>query len=324
MALERDHTMRTSDLGVINLTGAAGTCTVASFRAGGDWIQPPVEVRVEPFGHHFFADAFGLLGEPQLDGGRFQVSCTVPFWTYSTTVSQVPEFVKFAVPATTGQSTLAPPSAPPANPPANPPPSNPPPNNPPPNNPPPSNPPPAGQSGELLRRNGTFLSATKGDSILDVHLPIGAGQRYRSITVEFDMQTGRWPTSLFTSTVGFIRPVKGGTYFAHTIRGDRGKTTLDMGVGHKLQHRGSDGVWKQNTSYHVRAHYNGAGRQIVWEVWRGGQLIERVVGGIGNANLVHGGEGMKLFFGLPKAYDNAFFPPWGWRFSNLVVTGDAQ
>lgn len=314
VALERDHTMRTSDLGVVNLSGGAGTCTVASFRADGGWIKPPAEVTLKPFGHLFFDDAFGILGEPQLDGGRFQVSCTVPFWTYSTTVSRVPEFVKLAVPAATGQSTL-PPAAPPANPP---------PASPPTTNPPPKNPPPAGQSGELVRRNGTFLSATKADSILDVHLPIGAGQRYRSITVEFDMATGRFPTSLFTSTVGFIRPVKGGTYFAHTIRGDRGKTTLDMGAGPKLQHRGSNNVWKQHTNYRVRAHYNAAGRQIVWEVWRGGQLIERVVGATGNNNLVHGGEGMKLFFGLPKPYDNAFFPPWGWRFSNLVVTGVAQ
>jgi hypothetical protein len=319
VALERDHTMRTSDLGVVNLTGAKGACTIASFRADGNWIQPPIEVPVEPFGHRYFADAFGVLGEPQLDGARFQVSCTVPFWTYSTIVSQVPEFVKIAVPAATGQSTLAPPAAPPANPP----PSNPPPNNPPPNNPPPP-PPSPGKAGELVRLDGTFLHAVQGDSYTDVVLPIARGQRYSSLTVEFDVATGRFPTDLYIGTVGLMRPVKGGTYYAHTVRGDRGKSILDMGVGAKLVHRGGNDVWKANATYHVRAQYNANGRQVVWEVFRGGALVERIVGGIGNANLSHGGEGLRVFFGLGKAYDGAFYPPWGWRFSNLVVSGTPQ
>jgi hypothetical protein len=257
-----------------------------------------------------------MLGEGQIDGARFQVSCSVPFWTYSTTVSQVPEFVKVAVPASTGQSTLQPPAAPPASPP--------PPNNPPPTNNPPPPPPPAGKAGELVRLDGTFLNAVQGASYTDVVLPIERGQRYRSLTVEFDVTTGRFPTDLYIGTVGLMRPVKGGTYYAHTVRGDRGKSILDMGVGAKLVHRGDNDVWKANATYHVKAHYNGANRQVVWELFRGGAVVERIVGGIGNANLSHGGEGMRVFFGLGKAYDGAFFPPWGWRFSNLVVSGVPQ
>lgn len=315
VALERDHTMRTSDLGLVNLSGGAGTCTVASFRADGGWIKAPIEVPLPQFGHRLFDDAFGILGEPQLDGGRFQVSCTVPFWTYSTTVSKLPEFVKLAVPAATAQSTLPPAAAPPANPP---------PSNPPPSNPPPTNPPPAGKAGELVRLDGTFLNAVQGASYTDVVLPIARGQRYRSLTVEFDLATGRFPTNLYVGTVGLMRPVKGGTYYAHTVRADRGKSILDMGVGDKLVHRGGNDVWKANTNYRVKAHYDAGSRQVVWELFRGGALVERLVGGIGNANLSHGGEGMRVFFGLGKAYDNAFFPPWGWRFSNLVVTGVPQ
>lgn len=315
VALEREHTMRTSDLGLLNLSGEAGTCTVASFHAGGNWIQAPVEVPLAAYGHRFFDDAFGLLGEPQLDGARFQISCSVPFWTYSTVVSRVPEFVKIAVPAQTGQSTLLPPSAPPASPP---------PASPPPATPPPADPPPQGQSGELVRLDGTFLHAVQGASYTDIVLPIPRGKRYRSLTVEFDVTTGGFPTNLYIGTVGLMRPVRGGTYFAHTVRADRGKSILDMGVGDHLVHRGSNDVWKKNTTFRVKAHYNAANRQVVWELFRGGSLVERMTGGIGNANLSHGGEGMRVFFGLGKAYDNAFFPPWGWRFSNLVVSGVPQ
>lgn len=322
VALERDHTLRTSDLGLVNLSGSVASCTVASFHADGHWIQAPVEVSVAPFGHRYFGDAFGMLGEPQIDGARFQVSCSAPFWTYSTTVSQLPEFVKVAVPASTAQSTLQPPAAPPASPPPNnPPPNNPPPNNPPPNNPPP---PPPAQAGELVRLDGTFLNAVQGASYTDIVLPIARGQRYRSLTVEFDVTTGRFPTNLYVGTVGLMRPVRRGTYFAHTVRADRGKSILDMGVGAGLVHRGDNDVWKTNSTYRVKAHYNAASRQVVWELFRGGAVVERIVGGIGNTNLSHDGEGLRVFFGLGKAYDNAFFPPWGWRFSNLVVTGVPQ
>ncbi|HEX2165125.1 MAG TPA: hypothetical protein VHM02_14370 [Thermoanaerobaculia bacterium] len=324
LALERDHTMRTSDLGIVNLSRAAGSCTVASMRADGSWIEAPNEIALAPAGHRFFPDAFGALGEPQLDGGRFQITCTVPFWPYAAVTGQVPDFAKLVVPAATGQSALGPLTNPP---PAGPPSSNPPPSNPPPTNPPPSNPPPPPSgpvAGELMRRDGTFHATPQGSSYMEITLPIARGQRYRSLTIDFDLATGRFPSNLYIGTVGLMRPVRRGTFFAHTVRADRGKTIIDMGVGDGLVHRGGNDVWRPNTNYHVRVHYNGAGRQIVWELFRGGALVERVAGRVGHPDLVHNGEGIKLFFGLDKAYDNAFFPPWGWRFSNLVVSGQPQ
>lgn len=314
VALERDFTLRKSDLGLVNATGATGTCTIASFRADGSWVQPPVEVQLAAAGHRFFGDAFGMLGENQIDGARFQVSCTVPFSTYAVVAGSSPELAKFVVAASTAQSTLTPVTAPPA---TNPPPAT----TPPPTNPPPATPPPPpAAAGELLRRDGNFLSAVQGASYLEVDLPIARGQRFRSITVEFDVATSRFPTNLYIGTIGLMRPVRGGTYFAHTVRADRGKSILDMGIGDNLVHRGSNDVWRTNTNYHVKATYNAANRQIVWELYRGGALVERLVGATSNKALVHNGEGMKLFFGYGKVYDNAFFPPYGWRFSNLVVS----
>lgn len=313
VALERDFTLRTTDLGLVNLTSAPGTCTIASIRADGGWVQAPVEVALAPAGHRFFDDAFGILGEGQIDGARFQVSCTVPFWTYAAVTGDVPDLAKFVVPAATAQSTLTPPAAPPA---TTPPPSNPPPSNPPPANPPP----PPAAAGELLRRDGTFLNAVQNASYAEIDLPVARGQRYRSITIEFDVATSRFPTHLYIGTFGLMRPARGGTYFAHHVRADRGKSILDMGVGDGLVHRGGNDVWRPNTGYHVKATYDAASRRLTWELFRGGALVERIVGGTSNKALVHNGEGMKLFFGYGKVYDNAFFPPYGWRFSNLVVT----
>ncbi|HEX2254904.1 MAG TPA: hypothetical protein VHQ65_16690 [Thermoanaerobaculia bacterium] len=324
-ALERETVGTRTNLGIVNFGVAPASCTVRGFRPGGAPLADTATVTVKGLGHVEFPDAFGILGVPAIDGARFEVRCDRPFFPYGAIYGEFPDFVKFVRPSTTGQSNLVPPDNRPPN---DPPPNNPPPNNPPPSDPPPNNPPPTdgggATSGELMRRDGAFFHADRNNGAAQINLPIARGQNYNSLTIDFDMASARFPTNLYTGTVALLRPVRGGTYFAHTIRGDRGKSILDMGIGAAMVHRGENNVWQPNSTHHVRVHYDFRARRITWELFRNGQVVERIVGGMNNRNpLRHGGEGIQLVFGLSKVYDGAFYPPWGFRFSNLVVRGNA-
>jgi hypothetical protein len=312
LTLERGDGGVLTDLGIVNLGNRDGHCQINAVRADGSRIQETNVVAVPAGGHRFFRDALGTLGEPRIDFARFEVMCGVPFFPYATVFGSQPELAKVIVPAASGRSSLQPTAAPPGSPPEGPT------ENPP---PPPTGPPPQGQ---LLRRDGTFLAASAANGVFEIGLPIPRGQRYSSLTMEFDVTTSGFPTNLFTATVALLRPVEGGTYFAHTVRGDKGKSILDMGVGDGLVHRGDAGVWKGSGNHRVRVQYDTVANRIVWETFRGGSRVERIVGAMGRRNLSHGGEGIKLVFGLPKVYDGAYFPPYRWRFSNLVVHGTPQ
>lgn len=288
LALERQVAGLATNLHLVNLSGEDEECTIRAFRADASQIQGTAIVTVPPLGHREFPDAFGILDEPSVDGARFEVSCTGAFYTYATLLGTLPDNTVFVTPSAGGDHGLAGPPA----------------------------------DGTIFEAQGTFFNPRQGDSLMEIELPIEAGVRYDSMTVEFDMFVGTLPTNLFTSTAQLRRPVPGGLYWAHTIRGGgRDKTLLDMGVGDSLVHQGQNGVWAQRTPYRVVAIFDTVSGVIDWQVYRGDVLVENIVGGIGQFNLSHNGEGIRLIFGLSKVFDNAFFPPWGFRFSNLRVTG---
>lgn len=288
LALERTISVSTTNLGILNLGPEPTECTVRAFRPDGRQIQGTVRLDMWALGHVEFEDAFGILGEPSIDGARFQVSCDAPFFAYASLFSTLPDAIHFVIPARGGPGALPSPIA----------------------------------GGTLVNVPGNFFTANPAKSILEIPLPIEAGQQFSSITVEFDLATQRFPTDLFTATVGLLRPVPGGLYWNHTVRaGGRFRSVLDMGVGDSLVHRGQTNVWGEFTNYRVKAIYDTSTGTIDFQLFRGNQLVEQLIGAIGRFNLSHNGEGIFVVFGLSKIYDNAFFPPYNWRFSNLKVSG---
>jgi len=288
LALERSVDASQTNLGLLNLSPEEAECTIRAFRPEGNQIQSTARVVVPGLGHREFPDAFGILGEVSLDGARLEVSCNAPFYTYATLFSQQPDAIHFVTPASGGPGALASPIA----------------------------------GGTLVNMPGNFFTSTPGSSILEIPLPIEAGQQFGSITIEFDVATQRFPTDLFTATVGLLRPVPGGLYFNHTVRaGGRFRSVLDMGVGDGLVHRGETNIWGEFTNYRVKAIYDTSAGVIDFQLYRGNALVEQLIGAIGRFDLSHNGEGIFVVFGLSKVYDNAFFPPYNWRFSNLRVSG---
>lgn len=288
LALERSTGTAHTDLGLINLSPEATECTIRAFRPEGKQILGTARVAVPALAHREFPDAFAILGETSIDGARFEATCDAPYYAYATHFGVQPDAVHFVAPASGGPAALASPIA----------------------------------GGTLVEMPGTFFTAVPGKSILEIPLPIEAGQQFSSITIEFDLATQRFPTNLFTATVGLLRPVRGGLYWNHTVRaGGRFRSVLDMGVGDGLVHRGESNVWTEHTNYRVAAIYDTSIGTIDFQLYRGNQLVEQLIGSIGKFDLSHSGEGIRVVFGLSKVYDNAFFPPYNWRFSNLRVSG---
>jgi len=288
LALERTTGDSLTNLGLVNLSPEAAECTIRAFRPEGGQIASTARIAVPALGHREFADAFGILGEPSIDGARIEASCNAPYFAYATVFSAHPAAIHFVTPASGGPAALSAPIT----------------------------------GGTLVNMPGNFFTATPAGSIREIVVPIEAGQRFSSLTVEFDVATQRFPTNLFTATVGLLRPVPGGLYWNHTVRaGGQFRSVLDMGVGDGLVHRGQSNVWGEFTNYRVKAIYDTSTGTIDFQLYRGNQLVEQLVGAIGRFDLSHNGEGIRVVFGLSKIYDNAFFPPYNWRFSNLRVSG---
>jgi hypothetical protein len=179
------------------------------------------------FGQRWFPDAFGILQEPSISDARFEVSCNVPFFPFTTIFGDNPDSTQFVLPSVTGAANLGPAA-------------------------------PGAKDGELVRMDGPFFTAVKGKSIFDVELPIAAGVRYSQITWEFDVVVPAIKDSAgtnFHSTTLLLRPVRGGTHLAHTIRGNgQYKSIIDLG-DHQLV-RGESQGWAANTLHHVKVVYD--------------------------------------------------------------------
>lgn len=290
---ERTMSGSASHFGLATFGAEDGECTVKIFRADGSQIQSTVTLWGPALGQRWFADAFNMIGEPSISDARFETSCNVPFLPFTTIFASEPDSTQFVLPSVTGADNLGPAA-------------------------------PGPQEGELVRLDGTFFTAVRGASIFDVELPIEPGVRYSQIAWEFDVVVPSIRDSAgtnFHSTTLLLRPVRGGTHFAHTIRGNGiYKSIIDLG-DHQLV-RGDSNGWSPNTMHHVKIVYDTDERRMVWELSRNGGVVERLVANIGSRNLTHQGEGLHVLFGLDKEYDHgAYLPPYGFRFSDLVVTG---
>lgn len=292
---ERALTGSASHFGIAGFGGEDGECTVKAFRADGSQVLSTATVWAPALGQRWFEDVFALLGEDSIGDARFEVSCDVPFYPFAAILASNPDSTQFVLPSVTGAANLGPAA-------------------------------PGPKAGELVRRNGNFFNAVKGDSIYQETLPIAAGVEYDSITWEFDVflpklrDSGPTGTN-FHSTTLFLTAGRAGTFFAHTIRGnEKYKSTIDLGDHRVL--RGENNGWAANTNHHVRVTYDYANRSVVWELFRDGGLAERLVATSKNQRLIHNGEGMYILLGLDKEYDHGgYLPPYNARFSNLVVSG---
>jgi hypothetical protein len=327
-----------SRLGLVTLGATAGTCTVAAFRADGSPLGGPVQVAVSGQGQSTLADALAAAGVSRVSEARMEVTCDVPAFAWAAVLSGDGSRTATATPASAlgasltsvvdkvrrGEGDVGDGNRQPSpgnggnggsggnggnggnggggngggETPAG----------------DPKDPKPDGDGSFSLP--GTFLDAKPGDSYREYELALRPGARYKRLTVDFDLFLNRWQSSLFHAVTGLRRADKT-LYYGLILRADRAKTIFDLGKGQLAKDDG--GLWQEGTNYHIRTTYDVESRQVTLEVFRGGKQVEVLSGAMTSTDLRETNRKVRIDFGIAKVADGAYFPPVGWKFSNLEV-----
>jgi hypothetical protein len=176
-------------------------------------------------------------------------------------------------------------------------------------------------SPDRLSFPGIFLNARKGDSYRTFDLPLSEGVRSKRITVDFDLYLHKWVNPLFHGVMGLRRNDR--TLYAGLIlRGDRAKTILDLGRDELARDKNA-GPWRPRSNYHIRVTTDAEARRVTLQVFQGSRLVHTLAGPMTTPDLaVSGGRKIRVDFGGTKVADGAYFPPYGWRYSNMVVQAE--
>ncbi len=198
--------------------------------------------------------------------------------------------------------------------------------------------PAAGTSTTLVDMPGLFLHVVEGNSFERVPIPLelapggnGNGPRYRSLTIDFDAKTAD-PTgfTVIRNITGLLR--SGGRRFGKTLffgnfdRLDAGggpKMIVDLGTPYieTTVKRFLDLSGPHILHFHIEL--NADQKLLLYQIFNNNDAaIFNVSSGLFNDDLNAVGAAVPMLeFGLPGVADQAYFPPFGWRFSSLKVVG---
>jgi len=272
---------------LINLATAASVCTIARFDADGVAILPNLVVRLGPLSHKVRKNVVAGLGLADGAAISAQVTCTQPFWALGTIVGTDPLKTRLFFPL--------------------------------------DQPSPPVEEAVDLDVPGSFFLPVEGASYLEVPLPLVPGVAYRRATIDYDLFVGDF-SPVFTGLVGMFHA--GGPrfnktlYFGSFARGARDRSIFDQGIPviEAAIQRNSD--WTPQSNYHVRLFYDTEGGRMRWFVTEKDGLQRTIMAfecGIFNFDLADRDAPVYLAFGLPGIADNAYYPPIGWRFTDLKV-----
>jgi hypothetical protein len=314
--------------GLVNLGTQAAACTMTAWRADGSPVGNPARLTAQPRSHAAVAGPFAALGAAFYRDARLEMTCDQPFFVYALQLG--PQGAGLvSTPSRTLQSELA------------------------------SVEELArardGDGGDLggggrqgggddeetggeddgggtdndggstvatqdnVTHKGVFLNARQGDSYKAFELPLRPGVRYKKVTVDFDLYVNKWSTPLFHS-IASLRRNDRTLYYGLLMRSDRRKTIIDLG-----RERTATGVgpWAQRGNYHIRMTANAQARSVTMEMFQSGKLVHTVSGPMTNWDLsVSAKTRMRVDFGATKVADGAYFPPFGWKYSNLAVKAE--
>jgi len=309
--------------GVINLGSEAAACTAAAFRANGAAAGSAVPFTAPALSRQAFPAPLSALGAALFSDARVEVTCDQPFYPYALQLGpaagqaavHTPSLLlegdtAFAAAATRprgdgdgggggggggdgrgggsgsgGGGTGSGPVA--------------------------------GQ--DALSYSGIFLDAKPNDSTRAFTLPLRSGVNYRKITVDFDLYLNQWQTPLFHAVTSLRRNDRT-LYYGLILRGDRAKTLIDL--GHEQMAKG-DGPWKERTQYHLRIEADAGSRTVTLQVFQGNAVVHTVTGPLVSTDLsVTAGKAISVDFGIGRVADGAYFPPIGWKYSNLSVKAE--
>ncbi len=276
-----------ANIEIMNLSAQTSFCTIQLRRPAGTSFGPPLSATMQPFSHDVVEDPFEEVA-PTGAGMRAEVHCDHPFYAYGTFVGPT---------GVAGFRMHYPLSVPPLD---------------------------VTETLEV-NRPGTFFSPVNGHSDLDLALPLVPQRAYRRVTIDFDVFVKKF-TPIFTGLVGMVHT--GGQrfnktlYFGTFIRGARAKTLVDLGSAVVEPAMRVTSPWKQNTLHHVTLVYDAEAATTEMKVTQGTKTVMDTVGGAYNLDIADRGQPVRVVFGLKGVADNAYYPPVGWKFSNLKIKID--
>ncbi len=278
-----------SDLGILNLSNAAARCTVKAYRSNASQIQQTAILPLLPLSVQHYENVMAVLGETSISDARIEVSCDKPFFPYAAVFEPGGPETNFVTPSYALDSDLV----------------------------------DVGNLGAVvLEAKGLFFQAKVGDSFKQIDIPLVDGVRYRKATVEFDLYVDRFPNGIFAGVTSLRRTDKT-MFYGLIVRGARSKTIVDMGVDDDIMD-GNSGPWKERTNYHLVFEYDTAAGRLTYKTIRNGSLVETLAGPINHFDLARNGKIVRVDFGMSGVADGAYFPPIGWKYSNLKVTFEPQ
>lgn len=274
-----------SNVEVINFGSATATCQIQILRPRGSAIGSPKTVSLRALSHNVIEDPLlGTIAGATGANLRAEVTCNQPFYAYGTFVDANAANFRMLYPLDTPSQPVA--------------------------------------ETVSVNRPGTFFTPRVGNSAMEITLPLVPGRSYREATIEFDVRISQF-TPLFTGLVGMFHT--GGQrfnrtlYFGSFIRGLRSRTMIDQGSAVIEPAIVVGTGWRENATHHVKIVYDTEAATVQFQVTRGNTVILDAHGSAFNLDLADRGNPVRLAFGLPGVADHAYFPPVGWRFSDLTV-----
>ncbi len=287
--LERVAAVSVSDAFLFNLEASAARCIIKVYQASGAQLATTATVSLLPLERLDFVDTINGLALGSLTDLRVQASCDHKFWLAGL-VRRASGEIGFVAPASTLAAGLLNGGG--------------------------GDPPPSGDT-VTFTVPGLFLNAVDGNSSKSFPLPVKQGQLYKTTVIEYDLGIGRFPDGLFTGVQALRRPGTRTLFYGLQIVNRNGKTTLDLGVQDILA-RG-DGPWQEFHLYHMKITYDVPNRRVTLEVFENGVRKQTLSGQAQHLDLINDGHGLTIDFGQNGIADGAYYPPIGWKYSNLKV-----
>jgi len=277
-----------SGIEIMNFGAVTASCRIQLQRPKGSFLGPPKQVSLAAVSHLVVKDVLnGAMGGPTGAGLKAQVTCDQPFYAYGTFVDPNPFNFRLLYPLSAPSQPVTETLA--------------------------------------IDRAGTFFLPVDGNSSLQINLPLVPNRAYRAVSIDFDVTISQF-SPIFTGLLGMWHV--GGPrfnktlYFGTFVRGARSRSLVDQGspvVEPALQLVTG---WKEGGVHHVTINYDTEAATIHWVVLSGsstGKVLNDITAAAYNYDLADRGNPVVLQFGLPGIGDGAYYPPNGWKFSNLHV-----
>ncbi len=282
-----------TNLSIYNLGSAVAACSFKVLRPKGSTIEERTGISVPALGTRRFDDALRQAG----NGGRIvgAVTCNQPFYAMGAFPNEDRTLVRINYPIAAF--------------------------------------PVAGTPVTMVSKTGQFLNCLPDFSFQRFTLPFalsgnsGPGPRYKTLTIDFDVKTGDPEYVVIRNIVGMLRA--GGRRFGKTLffgSFDRpqasggAKMLVDLGTPYieTVVKRNADLTGLQNLHFHIQL--DSEQRTMTYQISNATRSLFDVTSGFFNDDLNAVGDAQPVLeFGLPGVADNAYFPPYRWKFLNLKV-----